>query len=304
MIETISAQHCFGGTQGFYRHESKACAGPMKFSVYTPPQAAHGKVPVLFYLAGLTCTEETFPIKCGAQRVAAELGLMLVAPDTSPRDTGIEGATGDWEVGEGASFYVDATEPPWSSRFRMEAWVTEELPAVIAENSPADFARCGMMGHSMGGHGALTLALRHPGRYRSLSALSPICAPTRVPWGERRIMAMYLGPDREEWKRHDTCELLRTGARFPGTILVDQGEDDPYLKEQLRPDLLQQACADTGQPLQLRMHPSYDHSYWFVQSFIEDHLRHHAAVLCAPRHDTSDRSRHAPSRRTPGSSDS
>jgi S-formylglutathione hydrolase len=278
-VETVSEQRCFGGTQGFYRHESQACAGPMNFAVYTPPQAAEGKVPVVFYLAGLTCTAETFPIKAGAQRVAAELGLMLVAPDTSPRDTGIPGATDDWEFGEGASFYVDATEAPYSSRFRMETWVVEELPKLIGGHFPADLARCGIMGHSMGGHGALTLALRHPGRYRSLSALSPIAAPTRVPWGDRKIFILYLGPDREKWKRHDACELLRAGARFPGTILIDQGEEDPYLAEQLRPELLEQACRETGQPFTLRMQPGYDHSYWFVQSFIEDHLRHHAANL-------------------------
>ncbi|HEX7323936.1 MAG TPA: S-formylglutathione hydrolase [Rhodanobacteraceae bacterium] len=282
-METLSEQRCFGGTQGFYRHASSACGGPMTFAVYTPPQAAHGKVPVLIYLAGLTCTAETFPIKTGAQRVAAELGLMLVAPDTSPRDTGIPGATDDWEFGEGASFYVDATRAPWSTRFRMETYVTDELPQVVAAHFPADFARCGMMGHSMGGHGALTLALRHPGKYRSLSALAPISSTTRVPWGERRIFILYFGEDREEWKRHDACELLRAGARFPGTILVDQGENDPYLKEQLRPDLLEAACGETGQPLELRMHPGYDHSYWFVQSFIEDHLRHHARVLLAPQ---------------------
>ncbi|MGH8216297.1 MAG: S-formylglutathione hydrolase [Rhodanobacteraceae bacterium] len=279
-LETISEQRCFGGTQGFYRHESKACAGPMTFAVYTPPQAANGKVPVLFYLAGLTCTAETFPIKAGAQRVAAELGLMLVSPDTSPRDTGIEGATDDWQFGEGAGFYVDATQAPWSSRFQMETYTVEELPKLIGERFPADLARCGIMGHSMGGHGALTLALRHPGRYRSLSALSPIAAPTRVPWGDRKLFIMYLGTDREEWKRHDTCELLRAGERFPGTILVDQGAEDPFLAEQLRPELLSQACRDTGQPLSLRMQPGYDHSYWFVQSFIEDHLRHHATALC------------------------
>ncbi len=280
-VETISEQRCFGGIQGFYRHDSKACAGAMTFAVYTPPQAEHGKVPVLFYLAGLTCTAETFPIKAGAQRVAAELGLMLVAPDTSPRDTGIPGATDDWEFGEGASFYVDATQPPWASRFQMETYVVEELPELIEKRFPADFTRCGMMGHSMGGHGALTLALRHPGRYRSLSALSPLVAPTRVPWGQRRIFIMYLGEDRAEWKRHDACELLRAGARFDGTILIDQGENDPYLKEQLQPELFEQACHETGQPVKLRMHPGYDHSYWFVQSFIEDHLRHHAAALFA-----------------------
>jgi len=281
VFETVSEQRCFGGTQGFYRHQSQACAGPMNFAVYTPPQAAKGKVPVLFYLAGLTCTAETFAIKAGAQRIAAELGLMLVAPDTSPRDTGIPGATDDWEFGEGASFYLDATEPPYSSRFRMETWIVEELPKLIGERFPADLTRCGIMGHSMGGHGALTLALRHPGRYRSLSALSPIAAPTRVPWGDRKIFILYLGTDREEWKRHDACELLRAGARFPGTILIDQGEEDPpYLAEQLRPELLEQACRETGQPLNLRMQPGYDHSYWFVQSFIDDHLRHHARTLC------------------------
>jgi S-formylglutathione hydrolase len=280
-METISEQRCFGGTQGFYKHDSKACAGPMGFAVYMPPQAAHGKVPVLIYLAGLTCTPETFPIKAGAQRLAAELGLMLIAPDTSPRDTGIEGATDDWEFGEGASFYVDATQAPWAARFQMETWVVDELPRLIAANFPADMQRCGIMGHSMGGHGALTLALRHPGKYRSLSALAPITAPTRVPWGERRIFIMYLGTDREEWKRHDACELLRSGARFDGSILIDQGGDDPFLAEQLRPELFQQACRETGQPLELRMHAGYDHSYWFVQSFIEDHLRHHAQALGA-----------------------
>ncbi|MBS0431517.1 MAG: S-formylglutathione hydrolase [Proteobacteria bacterium] len=278
-METISEQRCFGGMQGFYRHESRACDGPMAFAVYVPPQAAHAKLPVLYYLAGLTCTPETFPVKAGAQRVAAQLGLILVAPDTSPRDTGIEGAIGDWEFGEGAGFYVDATRAPWSSRFRMETYVTEELPALIAENFPADGQRRGIMGHSMGGHGALTLALRHPGRYRSLSALAPICSPTRVPWGERRIFAMYFGEDRTEWRSHDACELLRDGARFDGEILVDQGGSDPFLQEQLRPEFLETACSETGQPLRLRMQAGYDHSYWFVQSFIEDHLRHHMQAL-------------------------
>ncbi|TAN08484.1 MAG: S-formylglutathione hydrolase [Rhodanobacteraceae bacterium] len=278
-MDTLSEQACFGGTQGFYRHDSRACAGPMTFAVYTPPQAAQAKVPVLFYLAGLTCTPETFPTKAGAQRVAAELGLMLVAPDTSPRDTGIEGATDDWEFGEGAGFYVDATQAPWADRFQMETYVVEELPALIAQRFPADMARVGIMGHSMGGHGALTLALRHPGRYRSVSALAPICAPTRVPWGERRIFNLYFGSDRAEWKRHDACELIGAGARLPGPVLVDQGGADPYLTEQLRPDLLEQACHAAGLPLELRMHPGYDHSYWFVQSFIEDHLRHHGHAL-------------------------
>jgi S-formylglutathione hydrolase len=278
-IETVAEQRCFGGTQGFYRFASAACGGTMAFAVYAPPQVAHRPVPVLYFLAGLTCAPETFPVKAGAQRIAAELGLMLVAPDTSPRDTGIEGATGDWEFGEGAGFYLDATQAPWSSRFRMETHVVEELPAVVAEHFAADEARCGIMGHSMGGHGALTLALRHPERYRSLSAFAPITAPSQVPWG-RKAFPRYLGADRATWNAHDACALLRAGHRFDGTILVDQGQDDKFLNEQLRPELLEAACREAGQPLTLRMQPGYDHSYWFVQSFIEDHLRHHARALC------------------------
>lgn len=278
MIETLSEQRCFGGVQGFYRAESVACGGAMRFAVFQPPQAREARVPVLYFLAGLTCSEETATIKAGAQRVAAELGLMLVMPDTSPRDTGIDGATGDWEFGEGAGFYLDATQAPWSTRFRMETHVVEELPRWIEANFPAAAERRGICGHSMGGHGALTLALRHPGRYRSLSAFAPIVAPSRVPWGEKAF-SRYLGADRASWAGHDACALIAAGQRFDGTILIDQGQDDKFLAAQLRPKWFESACADAGQALNLRRHDGYDHSYWFIQSFIEDHLRHHAAAL-------------------------
>lgn len=277
-IETISENRCFDGVQGFYRAESTACGGPMRFAVFQPPQARNARVPVLFFLAGLTCSEETATIKAGAQRVAAELGLMLVMPDTSPRDTGFEGAIGDWEFGEAAGFYLDATQAPWSSRFRMETHVVTELPAWIEANFPADPERRGITGHSMGGHGALTLALRHPGHYRSLSAFAPIVAPSRVPWGEKAF-PRYLGEDRARWAEHDACELVASGKRFDGTILIDQGLADKHLLTQLRPELFEAACVAAGQPMQLRMQPGHDHYYWFVQSFVEDHLRHHAAAL-------------------------
>jgi S-formylglutathione hydrolase len=280
MIEILSEQRCFGGVQGTYRHDSTSIGAPMRFAVYAPPQAARGPVPVLYVLAGLTCNEETFMIKAGAQRRAADLGLMLVAPDTSPRDTGIEGATGDWEFGEAAGFYLDATAAPWSSRFRMASYVADELPRVIEGGFPAAGDRRGLCGHSMGGHGALTLALKHPGRWRSLSAWAPIAAPTRVPWGQKAL-PRYLGDDPAAWAAHDACALLDAGHRFDGTILVDQGEADRFLAEQLRPDLLESACARTGQPLRLRRHAGYDHSYWFIQSVVDDHLRHHAEALAA-----------------------
>jgi S-formylglutathione hydrolase len=276
-LETISRQRCHGGVQGFYRHHSGACQGPMRLAVYEPPQAARQSCPVLYFLAGLTCTEETATIKAGAQRLAAELGLILVMPDTSPRSTGLDGATGDWEFGEGAGFYLDATEAPWSDRFRMHSYVADELPALLAEHFPADLARSGLCGHSMGGHGALTLALRYPQRYRSVSAFAPIIAPSQVPWG-RKAFTGYLGADPAAWSRYDACELVRQQI-FPGTILIDQGEADQFLEVQLKPELFDQACAEAGQALLLRRHPGYDHSYWFVSTFIEDHLRHHASAL-------------------------
>jgi S-formylglutathione hydrolase len=276
-IETIGEQRCHDGVQGFYRHYSESCAGPMRFSVYQPPQATKQRCPVLYFLAGLTCTEETAAIKAGAQRTAAELGLILVMPDTSPRNTGIEGATGDWEFGEGAGFYVDATEAPWASQFRMHSYVAHELPTLIAEHFPADITRSGICGHSMGGHGALTIALKHPAQYLSVSAFAPIVAPSDVPWG-RKALPCYLGDDPLAWADYDACQLVRRQT-FAGTILIDQGEADPFLEAQLKPELFDQACAEAGQALLLRRHPGYDHSYYFIASFIDEHLRHHAQAF-------------------------
>ena len=275
-IETLSAQRCFGGVQGFYRHASTACGGPMQFGVYTPPQP--GPRPVLFYLAGLTCSPETFAIKAGAQRVAAELGLVLVMPDTSPRDTGIEGATGDWEFGEAAGFYLDATQAPWNARFNMQRYLLDELLPAVAANFPLDLQRCGVFGHSMGGHGALTLALKHPSAFRSCSAFAPIVAPSQVPWGQKAF-PRYLGEDRAAWRAYDATALVEDGHRFDGELLIDQGLDDKFLDAQLKPELFEAACAKAGQPVRVRRHAGYDHSYWFIQSFVEDHLRHHAAAL-------------------------
>lgn len=276
-FEVLSEKRCFGGVQGFYRYESKACGGSIRFGVFRPDRQGH--VPALIFLAGLTCTEETFAIKAGAQRVAAELGLAIVTPDTSPRDTGIVGVTGDWDFGEGAGFWLDATQSPYAGRFAMESAVTRELPMLLATHFRIDTGRMGISGHSMGGHGALTLALRHPGLYRSLSAFAPIVAPMQVPWGQKAF-PRYLGEDESAWRAHDATALIEDGQRFDGPILIDQGADDAFLAGQLRPELLQTACTAANQPLQLRMQPGYDHSYWFIQTFVEDHLRHHAAVLC------------------------
>ena len=276
-IETLSEHGCFGGTQGFHRTASAACGGPMRFGVYVPPQARDGRVPVLMFLAGLTCTEETAAMKAGMQRVAAELGMMIVTPDTSPRDTGIDGATGDWEFGEGAGFYLDATQAPWSARFRMETHVVHELPALLAEAFPADIGRLGVCGHSMGGHGALVLALRHPEVFGSVSAIAPIVAPSQVPGG-RKAFARYLGDDREAWAAHDACQLVRTRADAR-PILIDQGLADRFLDEQLQPERFEAACAEAGRPLALRRHAGYDHGYYFIATVIADHLRHHAATL-------------------------
>jgi len=277
-LATISEQLCFDGVQGFYRHASTACNGTMRFAVFQPPQAKQGPVPVLYFLSGLTCTEENFTTKAGAQRVAAQLGMMLVVPDTSPRNTGIAGEADDEEFGAGAGFYLDATLEPWSHYFHMYTYVARELPTLIAANFPADMRRESICGHSMGGHGALTIALKEPSRFRSLSALAPICAPMRADWTQRAF-TRYLGADREAWKQYDASELVLR-QRFPGTILIDQGDADTHLGG-LRPDLFEQACQQAGQPLELRMRKGYGHNYYFVQTFIEDHLRHHAAALHA-----------------------
>ncbi|WP_069301982.1 S-formylglutathione hydrolase [Burkholderia sp. CQ001] len=280
MLELVSSHACHGGEQRFYRHDSAAIGLPMKFSVYLPPQAAHGRVPALFYLAGLTCTDETFAIKAGAQQYAAQHGIALVMPDTSPRGAGVPGETDAWDFGVGAGFYVDATEAPWSTHYRMESYVTGELRALVAAELPIDGTRLGIVGHSMGGHGALTLALRHPGLYRSVSAFAPIAAPTRCPWGEKAFSG-YLGADREAWKAHDASELVaRADApKFADGILVDQGLADQFLANQLNPDVFEAACAKAGQPLTLRRDPGYDHGYYFISTFIADHLAHHARVL-------------------------
>ncbi|HLL52873.1 MAG TPA: S-formylglutathione hydrolase [Myxococcaceae bacterium] len=276
----VSEHRCFGGTVAYYRHPSEVCGGEMRFGVFVPPQAKERKVPVLTFLAGLSSTEETFLTKGGAQRVAAELGLMLVAPDTSPRGAGFPGETDNWDFGAGAGFYLDATQAPWSTRYRMYSYVTRELPALLAEHLPARTDREGIFGHSMGGHGALVCALRQPGRYRSVSAFAPISAPMRVPWGQKAFNG-YLGSDVETWREWDTTELLRRQRAPLPPLLVDQGTRDKFLAVQLLPDALREACAQAEQPLTLREHEGYDHGYYFVSTLMEDHLRHHAAALNA-----------------------
>jgi S-formylglutathione hydrolase len=279
MLECTSEHACFGGTQGFYRHPSSAIGLHMRFSVYQPPQAKHHAVPVLFYLAGLTCNEETFMIKAGAQRFAAQHGIMLVAPDTSPRDTAIAGATADWDFGEGAGFYLDATQAPWQAHFQMETYITQELRNLILANFPAQAARIGVFGHSMGGHGALVLALRHPDIFRSVSAFAPVVAPMQCPWGQKAF-SNYLGSDQTAWQDYDASALMATRSTpFPQGILIDQGLSDKFLQAQLLPERFEAACLQARQPLTLRRHAGYDHSYYFISSFIEDHLAFHAANL-------------------------
>ena len=280
--ELISRYKCYEGWVEFYRHFSTSCQFQMRFSVYRPPQANTRKVPVLYWLSGLTCTEENFMIKSGAQAHAAANGLMIVAPDTSPRGTGIEGEDKEWDFGSGAGFYVNATEPKWSRHFRMYDYVNEELPAIIRTYFPAIPDRESISGHSMGGHGALVSALSHPGRYLSVSAFSPICAPTLCPWGQKAFSG-FLGESleaRDSWARYDASSLVADGrSRQP--LFIDQGGDDKFLLEQLMPLVLKEACEKAGHPLQLRMQPGYDHSYYFIQSFIQDHIEYHAGFLNA-----------------------
>ncbi len=276
-MEKRSEHACFGGTQGYYSHASAETGTTMNFAVYQPPQAQHGKVPALYYLAGLTCTDETFMIKAGAQRVAAELGLMLVSCDTSPRGLGYPGEADSWDFGVGAGFYLDATQAPWAKGWRMGSYVNVELPALIEANFPALSDKRGIFGHSMGGHGALVTALRDPQRWHSVSAFAPICNPSAVPWGQRAF-SRYLGEDVASWAEWDATVLMQRKA-YPGPLLVDQGEGDQFLARELAPDALAAAAAASGQVLQLRRHAAYDHGYFFIQSFVEDHLRHHAAQL-------------------------
>ncbi|MES2902018.1 MAG: S-formylglutathione hydrolase [Pseudomonadota bacterium] len=278
MLELISEHSCFGGTQRFYRHQSTAIGLPMRFSVFIPAEATSATVPAMFYLAGLTCTEETFMTKAGAQRVAAETGMMLIAPDTSPRGAGIEGESASWDFGVGAGFYVDATEQPWCSHYRMFSYVLELRELVVA-SLPADGARVGIFGHSMGGHGALVLALRRPDLFRSVSAFAPIAAPSRCPWGEKAFGG-YLGAERAAWQAYD-ASVLMSGLQkpFPQGILIDQGLADKFLEEQLHPEAFERACAEAGQALELRRHAGYDHGYYFISTFMEDHLRFHRRNL-------------------------
>lgn len=275
-LEIASQNACFGGTQFVYRHTSASTGTLMRFAAFLPPQAATARCPVVWFLSGLTCTEENFTVKAGAQRVAAELGLILIVPDTSPRGEGVPDDTA-YDFGQGAGFYLDASEQPWARHFKMRSYIERELPDLVAAQLPVDMARQGITGHSMGGHGALTIALRNPARFRAVSAFAPIVAPMQCPWGVKALTG-YLGPNHTHWREYDACALIEDGARIK-EILVDQGLADNFLTSQLKPELLESACAKAGIALTLRRQPAYDHSYFFIASFIEDHLRWHAARL-------------------------
>lgn len=276
-IRLISESLCFGGKVGFYTHQSFCCNCKMRFSVFVPPQALERRVPVLYFLSGLTATEENFMMKSGVQKYAAEYGLMIVAPDTSPRNTGTPGEDDDWNLGSGASFYVNATREPWKKHYQMYSYVVEELPGVIAENFPAQIERQGIFGHSMGGHGALICALRNPEKYKSVSAFAPISALMASDWGQK-IFRSYLGENQDDWCSYDASQLVLNN-RYGRTILIDQGTKDDYL-EQLLPQKFEEACKKVGQSLTLRRQEGYNHNYYFVATFMEDHIRHHAGILC------------------------
>ena len=277
-MEVVTKTQCFGGTQTTYRHDSMQTRTAMRFAVFVPERPPGTKLPVLWFLSGLTCTEENFTVKAGAQRVAADLGLMLIAPDTSPRGAEVPGdAQGAYDFGLGAGFYVDATQAPYATNYRMRSYVETELPALVAAHLPADMERQSIFGHSMGGHGALTIALRNPGRYRSVSAFAPIASPIHCPWGQKAL-GLYLGSDPTLWGDYDACALLDDGRQVPD-ILIDQGTADNFLTSQLKPELLEAACSRAGVSLTLRRQPGYDHSYFFIATFMEDHLRYHARFL-------------------------
>ncbi len=278
-LEQINAHRCFGGKQLKFRHQARSTACDMVFSVYLPPQAESRSVPLIYWLSGLTCTDDNFVQKAGAQQHAAEHGIAIVCPDTSPRGAGVpDDPEQAYDFGLGAGFYVDATAAPWARHYKMYSYVTAELPDVLAASGlPLQTDRAGIMGHSMGGHGALIAALKNPGKYKSVSAFAPICSPRHCPWGEKAL-AGYLGPDRESWRAWDSCSLIAGAAeRLP--LLIDQGTADNFLQEQLKPALLQAACEAAGHPLQLRMQAGYDHSYFFIASFIAEHIRHHILYL-------------------------
>ncbi|OFA01755.1 S-formylglutathione hydrolase [Duganella sp. HH101] len=280
MLELISEHACYGGVQRFYRHDAREIGLPMRFSVFIPVQAADGHVPALFYLAGLTCNEETFMTKAGAQRAAAEAGLMLIAPDTSPRGANIAGEADSWDFGVGAGFYLDATQEPWAKHYRMYSYI-HELRELVVQELPVDAERIGIFGHSMGGHGALTMALKRPDVFRSVSAFAPIAAPSMCPWGKKAFSG-YLGDDSSSWEEHDASLLMaRSHTPFPAGILIDQGLGDKFLAEQLYPEVFEAACRSAAQPLELRRHARYDHGYYFISTFMEDHIRFHARCLAA-----------------------
>ena len=275
-METVSTNRSFGGTQGVYSHAATKTGTEMSFAVYVPDHEEGAKLPVVWYLSGLTCTHANVMEKGEYRRAASELGLVIVAPDTSPRGKDVPDDSG-YDMGQGAGFYVDATEEPWSKNFRMRSYIEQELPELIASEFPVDMNRQGIFGHSMGGHGALTIALRNPERYKSVSAFSPIVAPSQCPWG-KKALGRYLGLDKATWRPYDACALIEDGARV-ADILVDQGTSDTFLEEQLKPQLLAEACAKAGIPLSLKMREGYDHSYYFISTFMADHLRWHAERL-------------------------